>query len=140
MGEYLQIPPKIEWSIFSRKIRKEEDLIRIFIETVRDDIKYWKTIEKNRNTKYESRSIYYCAEWIMIPNEVFDRILGRHGLLGNKLYILYELKQRGDLRCDQEGLSQRIQIDMQRKEFYCLKRSLFKKIGAPDITDLGRRE
>ena len=140
LGEYLQIPPKIEWSIFSRKIRKEEDLIRIFIETVRDDIKYWKTIEKNRNTKYESRSIYYCAEWIMIPNEVFDRILGRHGLLGNKLYILYELKQRGDLRCDQEGLSQRIQIDMQRKEFYCLKRSLFKKIGAPDITDLGRRE
>ena len=139
LGEYLQIPPQIEWSIFSRKIR-EEDLIRIFIEAVRDDIKYWKTIEKNRNRKYESRSIYYCAEWIMIPNEVFDRILGRHGLLGNKLYILYELKQRGDLRCDQEGLSQRIQIDMQRKEFYCLKRSLFKKIGAPDIIDLGRRE
>ena len=139
LGEYLQIPPKIEWSIFSRKIR-EEDLIRIFIEAVRDDIKYWKTIEKNRNRKYELRSIYYCAEWIMIPNEVFDRILGRHGLLGNKLYILYELKQRGDLRCDQEGLSQRIQIDMQRKEFYCLKRSLFKKIGAPDIIDLGRRE
>ena len=99
LGEYLQIPPKIEWSIFSRKIR-EEDLIRIFIEAVRDDIKYWKTIEKNRNRKYELRSIYYCAEWIMIPNEVFDRILGRHGLLGNKLYILYELKQRGDLRCD----------------------------------------
>lgn len=139
LGEYLQIPPQIEWSIFSRKIR-EEDLIRIFIEAVRDDIKYWKTIEKNRNRKYESRSIYYCAEWIMIPNEVFDRILGRHGLLGNKLYILYELKQRGDLRCDQEGLSQRIQIDMQRKEFYCLKRALFKKIGAPDIIDLGRRE
>lgn len=139
LGEYLQIPSKIEWSIFSRKIR-EEDLIRIFIEAVRDDIKYWKTIEKNRNRKYELRSIYYCAEWIMIPNEVFDRILGRHGLLGNKLYILYELKQRGDLRCDQEGLSQRIQIDMQRKEFYCLKRSLLKKIGAPDIIDLGRRE
>lgn len=139
LGEYLQIPPQIEWSIFSRKIR-EEDLIRIFIEAVRDDIKYWKTIEKNRNRKYESRSIYYCAEWIMIPNEVFDRILGRHGLLGNKLYILYELKQRGDLRCNQEGLSQRIQIDMQRKEFYCLKRALFKKIGAPDIIDLGRRE
>lgn len=82
LGEYLQIPPKIEWSIFSRRIRKEEDLIGIFIEAVRDDINHWRIIEKNRNAKYESRSIYYCAEWIMIPNEIFDRILGRHGLLG----------------------------------------------------------
>lgn len=139
MGEHLQIPTEIEWPVISRNIKQEEELIEIFVEAVRNDINHWRVVEKNCNVKYESHCIYYSSEWLMIPNEVFDRILGRHGLLREKLCILYELKQQGNLRCDQDGLSKRMQIDMQRKEFYCLQRSLFDKPGAPDITDLGRR-
>lgn len=139
LGEHLQIPTEIEWPVISRNIKQEEELIEIFVEAVRNDINHWRVVEKNCNVKYESHCIYYSSEWLMIPNEVFDRILGRHGLLREKLCVLYELKQQGNLRCDQDGLSKRMQIDMQRKEFYCLQRSLFDKPGAPDITDLGRR-
>lgn len=138
VGEYLNIPPQISWAHFSRKIRKEEELMEIFIEAVRSDIGHYRMIEKRQNAKYESGSIYYTSEWIMIPKEVFDKILWRHGLLGEKLQILCEMKQKGTLKCDKEGLSQRIQINMQRKEFYCIRRALFNNFGTPDIVDIGK--
>lgn len=138
LEEYIQTPPQIEWSVIYRNFMYEDDLIEVFVEAVRNEINHWRVVEKKHNINYDPHCLYYSAEWLMIPNKVFDRILGRHGLLGKKLSVLYEIKQQENLRCDQDGLSKRIQIGMQRKEFYCIKIDLFNKPGAPDIIDMGR--
>lgn len=92
---------------------------------------------KNRNIKYTKNALYFDENWLYIPTKVLDEMLKHGGVLSEKLNILYTLKKAGKLKCDQDGLSKKVQVESQRSEYYSISKGFFNKPGIPSIVDLG---
>lgn len=133
-----KLPSKIDFSSFFDEVFDMEDSMELFIQIVRREIKHFPLFEKNRGTPGKRFASFYDGNYLWVCPQVLSRMLGKNGLRPQKLPILAELKKRGILKTDGEGLTRRMQIDGTRWEFYQFKKDFFNKFGATDIVDLGK--
>lgn len=132
----LYLPDEIDWEKYVSEIL-EEDVMDIFVNTIRKEISNVQVLRKERFTTYDENIIYFDDLWLFVPTKVLNEMLKRSGLLSEKRNILYFLRKNENLKCDCEGLSKKVQIGNERREFYIISRSLFDKPGMPSIVDLG---
>lgn len=134
---YLSLMKEMDWEEMLNQALVEEDALDIFVNVIRNEISYFAVLPKNRNIKYTKNALYFDENWLYIPTKVLDEMLKHGGVLSEKLNILYTLKKAGKLKCDQDGLSKKVQVESQRSEYYSISKGFFNKPGIPSIVDLG---
>lgn len=122
--------------IFDENIYDETELMEQFVHGVRNEAKNYIFISK-KSGKSEKNLIYYSEEYLLFPVKLFENILVNQGLCRCKEKILLELKEKGVLKTDAEGLSKKLQINGNRFETYQIRKSLFDEVGKIDIISLG---
>lgn len=134
---YLSLMKEMNWEEMLNQALVEEDALDIFVNAIRTEIPYFVVLPKKRNIKYEKDAIYFDKDWLYIPTKVLDEMLKHGGMLSKKSHILYSLKKAEKLKCDQGGLSKKVQVESQRREYYCISKAFFDRPGIPSIVDLG---
>ena len=132
----LFLPDEIAWEKYVSEM-VEDDVIDVFIHMFRKEIPNVLVLRRNRYVTYDEKTIYFDDSWLFVPTKVLNEMLKCSGLLSEKRNILYFLRKNENLKCDCEGLSKKVQIGNERREFYIISRSLFDKPGMPSIVDLG---
>lgn len=131
----LSLPNEIDWEKYVSEM-VEDDVIDVFINMIRKEISNVQVSRRERFAAYDENIIYFDDTWLFLPTKVLNEMLKRSGLLSEKRNILYFLRKNEKLKCDCEGLSKKVQIGHERREFYIISRSLFDKPGMPSIVDL----
>ncbi len=134
----LNMPREIDFSNMLMTALSTEDMVGHCIRAIRKDIKHFTMIKRAYGKEFKGHACYYDETKIWIPTKVFDRLLGRNGLLPYKLDFLAAIKDTGGLCTDAEGLSTRLQIGQKRFEAYAFLRSTFDLPGTVDIVNLGK--
>lgn len=132
----ISLPDEIDWEKYVSEVL-EEDVMDIFVDVIRKEISHVLVLQRERYATYEENVIYFDDSWLFIPTMVLNQMLKQGGLLSEKTHILYYLKKYEKLKCDREGLSKKIQIGNQRKEYYVISKAFFDRTGMPGIVDLG---
>ena len=137
--EMLKIPPVIEWAdILGRNEYDDEELIEIFIMSVRKKIGSFYAIEKKREGDFKQGAIFYSPDYIWIPTKVMRMILNKEGMVLYLNTILLILKRKGVLITDRTGFSRKLQMSGNLVETYQMKRNFFNSPGVNDIIDLAK--
>lgn len=137
--EMLKIPPVIEWpDIFGKNQYDDEELIEIFVMSVRKKIGSFYAIEKRREGDFKQGAIFYSPDYIWIPTKVMRMILNKEGMFVHLNTILLILKRKGVLITDRTGFSRKLQMSGNLVETYQMKRNFFNSPGVNDIIDLAK--
>lgn len=81
----------------------------------------------------------FNEENIWISPELFHKILKRKGMEKSKNILLLQCKEKGILKVNsRETYSTRLQVEGNRKEFYCFSRDYFNTEGLSEIIDLAK--
>lgn len=138
-SEMLKMPPAIEWpNIFERNVYDDEELIEIFISSVRKRIQCFYAIEKRREGDFEQGAIFYSPDHIWFPTKIMGMILTKEGMMLHLNTVLLILKRKGILITDRTGFSRKLQIAGNIVETYQIKRDFFNSPGVNDIVDLAK--
>lgn len=141
LSEALKIPPMIEWiDILGRNTYDDDELIEIFISSMRKGIQCFHAIEKRREGDLKPGAIFYSLDHIWIPTKVMRLILAKEGLGLYLNIILLILRRKSVLITDRTGFSRKLQMSGDSVETYQIKRDFFNKPGANDIVDLSKGE
>ena len=140
-SEMLKIPSAIGWAnILGRSAYEDEELIEIFISSVRKRIRSFYAIEKKWEGDFKQGAIFYSLDHIWIPTKVMRMMLSKEGMVVHLNTILLILKRKGNLITDMTGFSRKLQISGNLVETYQIKRSFFNSPGFNDIVDLAKGE
>lgn len=140
LAQMVKIPGRIDFDLLYEDIYDSDSLLEVFIQVVRKEICHFFVLEKGQKKVLEKSACFYKNNDLWIPPQILDRMLGRNGLLPQRLQILSELKRKEIIQTDSEGLTRRLQIDGKRFEAFQFKRDFFNKPGWVDIADLGKEE
>ena len=140
-SEMLKIPSAIGWAnILGRSAYEDEELIEIFISSVRKRIRSFYAIEKKWEGDFKQGAIFYSLDHIWIPTKVMRMMLSKEGMVVHLNTILLILKRKGNLITDMTGFSRKLQISGNLVETYQIKRNFFNSPGFNDIVDLAKGE
>lgn len=137
-AQELKLPWQIDFSDLVEEVLSKEDMKKQCIQAIRKDMQHWQIIKKGYGIEFVGNACYYDETKIWIPTKIFDRMLGRNGLLPYKMKFLAAVKEERGLCTDAEGLSTRLQIGQKRVEAYAFLRDTFDLSGALDIVYLGK--
>lgn len=134
----LQISSENPFKFLGERLCDIDELLRLFVEAVREAVPNYYVREKVRNVCFNKDSIYITDEKVWISTKILLSVLSEHGLYDNRKQILLELKNRGKLYTDSEGLSMKVQIGEVRREAYVFDRNLFELSGYVPFDSLGK--
>ena len=100
----------------------------------------YKIRRKSRDAKYSFRSIYISDNKVWIPVRILKNFLKESGLEDSRQSILLDLKSKGKLFTDSEGLSVRMQVDGVREEAFVFAIDIFEVIGRVPFESLGQED
>lgn len=136
----LKLPRQPLVNLFKNMECDEEEIVQIFVKIVREFIGKFYVCEKNGETEYRQRTIYFDDDYLWIPTDILGHFLRYGGIYPVKNELLLTLKREGSLITDSEGFSRKCSIVGKRFETYQLKRKVFNTIGHVDIVELGREK
>ena len=134
----LQMSCENPFKFLGERLCDIDELLRLFVEAVREAVPNYYVREKVRNVCFNKDSIYITDEKVWISTKILLSVLSEHGLYDNRKQILLELKNRGKLYTDSEGLSMKVQIGEVRREAYVFDRNLFELSGYVPFDSLGK--
>lgn len=138
-SEALKIPHNINFSeMINRVCYDEEELVEAFIEIMRHAARNMYFVLKKSKGMVAQRGGYYNMEYVWIPRDVLYSIIQSHGMERYLSQILLRLKAQNDLKTDEEGLTRKMQVNGERREYYQFARKFFNKDGLVDIVNLGK--
>ena len=77
-------------------------------------------------------------EYVYFPPFILEEMLKMDGLTSQRDEILMHLKSGGIIKVDAVGLTRRLQIAGERREYYQIQREFFNALGLPEIIDLAK--
>ena len=117
-----------------------DEILASFVDIVRKKVMDYKIRRKSRDAKYSFRSIYISDNKVWIPVRILKNFLKESGLEDSRQSILLDLKSKGKLFTDGEGLSVRMQVDGVREEAYVFAIDIFEVIGRVPFESLGQED
>lgn len=132
------IPSDVNFAkIFCQNCFEADEMVEQFVKVVRKEAGNYYFVKKASRIVSEV-AIIYNDEFVWISPKILKEMLERHGMLKYLKSLLLQLKERGVLKTDTEGLTRKLQVAGRRKEYYQFYLSTFNPIGLPDITSLGK--
>ena len=140
-SKYLKLKTVPIWEkTITDSVCEDEEILAIFIEIFRQEIKKYSAIKKKRDAGYQSNAVYYSDEYIWIPTEILREILAQGKLTSHMNSILQILKENEKLVTDNCGFSRKIKQSGYGVETYQIHRELFNSPGTIEIIDLSKGE
>lgn len=134
----LQMSCENPFKFLGERLCDIDELLRLFVEAVREAVPHYYIREKVRNVCFYKDSIYITDEKVWIPTKILLLVLSAHGLYDSRKQVLLELKNRGKLYTDSEGFSMKMKIGEVRQEAYVFDRNLFELPGHVPFDRLGK--
>lgn len=126
--------------LWSPVFHDTEDVVTIFIESVRSQMPKLTVLNKKAKTETTNIDVVFDKDYIWIPTEKFDTLLKRGGLQNKKHEILSRSKNTGILITDDCGFSRKLMIGGKRSESYQFLRKSFNQLGRVEIIELAESE
>lgn len=107
---------------------------------VREEIAKVYICKKHHNMKAINplECVIYDETYIWVPCVLLWKWLEGYGLIERKRELLAMLRENGDILCDAEGYSRKIEISLKRFEAYQFRRDFFDEPGELDLVLLGK--
>lgn len=123
-------------TILQERSFDEEELLKSFVQAVRSEAHNFRFLKSDDKTN-DGDAIRYDREHYWISFKNLEAICKAQGLTEYLKEIRLALKDEGILRTDADGMTRKLQINGQRREFYQLRREAFEKIGQTPVYMLG---
>lgn len=140
LSEELQVYEENPFEFLNDYQDPADEILASFVDIVRKKVMDYKIRRKSRDAKYSFRSIYISDNKVWIPVRILKNFLKESGLEDSRQSILLDLKSKGKLFTDGEGLSVRMQVDGVREEAYVFAIDIFEVIGRVPFESLGQED
>ena len=127
-------------SLFTEDEVSEENLSDILKNVIRKEIVHFTAKSKKTADSLQSTVIYFNEDTIWISPQILRTLLGKNGLLPQKIQILHEARDKGMLITDTEGYTRKMQIGGERVEMYQFRRNALNIPGGAEIIDLTKED
>ena len=127
-------------SLFTEDEVSEDNLSDILKNVIRKEIVHFTAKNKKTADSLQSTLIYFDEYTVWISPQILRIMLGKNGLLPQKIRILHEAREKGMLITDIEGYTRRMQLGGKRVEMYQFRRKALNISGAAEIIDLSKED
>lgn len=127
-------------SLFIEDEVSEDNLSDILKNLIRKEIVHFTAKNKKTADSLQSTLIYFDEDTVWISPQILRIMLGKNGLLPQKIRILHEAREKGMLITDIEGYTRRMQVGGKRVEMYQFRRKALNISGAAEIIDLSKED
>lgn len=126
-------------SLFEHEV-SGDDLSELLVNAIRKEIVHFPAQNKKIADTLQPTYIYFDADYLWISPQILRLMLGKNGLLPQKIQILHDARGKRMLITDTEGYTRKMQIGGKRVEMYQLSRNALNVPGGAEIIDLAKGE